>query len=1229
MDKHDTLLIASWSQENRRQLRTVLEKRYNLLEAKNIQQLCLLLEQNMDCVAAAVLDVTVPEKLDLQVLCREETVRLLQAVPVIISCGSEENPQLLNMAFEYGAADVIPLDYEPYAMLRRIENIVDLHVHKQHLQTMVEEHMNMLRHSNETMVDALSSIIEYRSVESGQHILRIRRFTKILLEELARTCPEYQLTDRQIAIISNASALHDIGKIAIPDAILLKPGRLTEEEREIMKTHSLTGCEILDSLHDMGDPEYLRYSHNICHYHHERWDGGGYPEGLSGDDIPICAQVVGLADVYDALTTKRVYKDAYSFTTAVNMILRGDCGAFSPKLLECFKHVTGQYEALARAYADGTAPDKEEQDMTLPRPVETAEGDSLGRVRAKYYALVHYINGLVVEADLNRGLFHLIYNPYPELDWIQNVTSLEQINMALNERAIAPESRDKMLEFLQTELREFMDANMRRLTRHFRFRSQQRPEGEEFEVTLLRINPIDNAEQTLTILCRRTDGAAAVEPEPLRQMGGSTLRCLMDESYTLIRLGSHIPLLAGYTQEELKTLFHNQMIWLVLPEDREKMRGEIRDSLTRGTTGMTEYRVRSKDGEVIWVRNTFFLRTSVRGEAYMDCYLADITSSKDEFDNLNDKLRRYEIILAQTENVLFEWDYIKDSISCSDTWKTIFGLHLPTGKFRAALVDGMYFHPDDLPMLIDKIVALENGSPYEMVEARLLTAYGRYIWCRIRATAIRNVAGKLERIAGIIINIDSEMKAQRQLQDRADRDSLTNLLNKNAARKHAEEYLRRISGDLSCALLIIDLDDFKEVNDRYGHLFGDAVLTRIAREIEKSFRVQDIVARIGGDEFMVLMRGVSDRSLPETRCKRLLEVIRNVVQDKWHRLPVSCSIGIAMAPEDGTTYYELFSKADQALYYAKSQGKNCYASYAETGAVYSNTRRRSSKPIDSDMEPGMAEENIVRHTFEKLYRSKNIEHSVHEILEMIGRKTNVSRVYVFENSEDNRFCTNTYEWCNDGIQSEIRNLQNISYETDIPGYADYFDENGIFYCPDISMVSKGAYEILEPQGIKSMLQCAIRENGVFRGYIGFDECVEQRIWTKQEIQLLSFLSEMLSVFLLNLQHGKKTQHQADTLQSILDNQAAWTYVVRAGSFRLEYLNSSLRKQLPKAEAGGRCYEVLKNRESPCSYCPLADPERNTAGGRLLQEGEAQLLLEAAEISWNGEKACMMTCRKLP
>ena len=288
-------------------------------------------------------------------------------------------------------------------------------------------------------------------------------------------------------------------------------------------------------------------------------------------------------------------------------------------------------------------------------------------------------------------------------------------------------------------------------------------------------------------------------------------------------------------------------------------------------------------------------------------------------------------------------------------------------------------------------------------------------------------------------------------------------------------------------------------------------------------------------------------------------------------------------------------------------------------------------PIDSDLEPGMANDNIVRYAFQKLYSSQDMEQSIQELLGFMGQKLNVSRVYVFENSEDNRFCSNTYEWCNQGISPEIHNLQNISYETDLPGYADNFDEHGIFYCPDVALLPKHIYDIVAPQGIQAMLHCAIRENGVFRGYIGFDDCKEPRLWTREQIELLTFFSEALSMFLLRQRRQEKVERQAQELRSVLDNQDAWIYVVDPETHTMHHINSRLQEKHPTAKIGMCCYKTLESRDTPCPSCPMKHLENRENHAALIRRPDHPdgLLMEATKIRWGGEDACLISGRKIP
>lgn len=1234
MDRHDTLLLACGTSDNRKSLGAVLDAHYNLLEAANTQQAILLLQQNISCIAAVLLDITVSELISEDLLLDESVIALFKQVPVIVITDNE-NPLSLSKAFVYGASDVVPLHYDSFAMLHRIENIIDLYLHKRHLESLVEEQAQTLRRSNDAMVDALSSIIEYRSLESGQHILRIRHFTKLLLEELVRCCPEYGLTESAVQIISSAAALHDVGKISIPDAILTKPGKLTQEEMDIMKTHSLTGCHVLLSLGNLVNQEYLRYAHNICHYHHERWDGGGYPEGLKGDDIPICAQVVGLADAYDALTSKRVYKDAYSFDTAVNMILKGECGAFSPKLLECFKHIADQYEALARAYADGLEPKGEAFNVDLPTPAATADSHSMERTWGKYHALVHYIGAFLIELDLDNGLFHVVYNPYPELIFLQDVATLEDLAQLAVDTLVIPDQREKMEQFIAQGIDSFMHQGLRRASCRFHLRSTAEESGEEFDFTLLRINPSDPNRRTLAVLCRRvSQQVLPVTPEQvLFSPIGTSYICRYDDDFTLIQTGNSTEAFADLSYKNLQEKYGNRLIDLVHPDDRDMLRREFREQLAKGSLVTLEHRVQTQSGRIIWVMNTSRLMVDANGQECLFCVLTDISHVHASVEQLNNKLEQYEIVLAQTENVLFQWDIAADTIDFSNTWEKVFGFDPITGHVRESLLEGTFLHPDDLPLLFDRISAIENGSNYEMVEVRIVTSKSRYIWCRFRASAIRDAQGNLQKIVGIIINIDAEKQAERTLQDQAERDSLTKLLNKNAGRRYAEEYFAQFANNLNCAMLIIDLDDFKQVNDRYGHLFGDSVLSRAATEIKKLFRNQDIIARIGGDEFMVLMRGISNRRLIENRCKQMITAFRSAFQSKHQPLSLGCSIGIAIGPDHGTSYFDLYENADRALYQAKARGKHTYQIYDPSNQGLRPTQHRItavSNHIDSDEQPALTSSNIVQYAFQRLYSSQDVSSSMHSILELIGRQLNVSRVYIFENSPDNRFCSNTYEWCNDGIHPEIQNLQNISYETDIPGYEDNFNEAGIFYCPDIRDLPQNMYDILAPQGIKSMLHCAIRDKGVFRGYIGFDECVNQRFWTKEQIDLLTYFSEMIAVFLLKQQEQERSAQRASELSTILDNQNAWIYIIDPDTCELKYLNAKTRRLAPNVRTGMRCHQAMMGYDQRCEGCPALDIRSKTNCNVVLHNDvfNLDMLAEATLIQWQGTESCLLTCREL-
>lgn len=332
-------------------LRGWLQYSYQTLEAQSQEQMLQYLEAHPNRVAALLLDME-DQRLDgLEILQVLSELHWADRIPVaaVVSRGSKREDEAILRGYSLGMADVICMPCPCEIVQRRIQNMIELYAHRLHLDKIVTDQTRELRQQERKLrrtytfiIDALSTAVEFRNGESGQHIRRIRGITGVLLRHLAETHRELGLDEEQVETIIYASAMHDIGKIAIPDSVLLKPGTLTDEEYAIMKRHTLYGCELLQSFVYEQDDALATCCYEICRSHHERWDGHGYPDGLRGNQIPLAAQVVSLADVYDALVSRRIYKPPYSHGKAVQMIRDGACGAFNPMLLECFMEVENQ-----------------------------------------------------------------------------------------------------------------------------------------------------------------------------------------------------------------------------------------------------------------------------------------------------------------------------------------------------------------------------------------------------------------------------------------------------------------------------------------------------------------------------------------------------------------------------------------------------------------------------------------------------------------------------------------------------------------------------------------------------------------------------------------------------------------------------------------------------------------------------------------------------------------------
>lgn len=330
-----TILIVDDMPVNRAILSKIFSNEYLLLEADNGKDALNIIEKEQQKIDIVLLDIYMPILDGFDVMERLKETGRLEHLPVIFIT-AEDSISMMRKAYELGVTDVITKPFYPDIVRRRVKNVLGLYTKQENLEAIVARQTASLRKQSLLLAEAMSSIIEFKNMESGQHILRIRIITQYLLETLMQEGYPVNLTSSEIQLISEAAVMHDIGKITIPDAILNKPARLTPEEFEVIKRHTIEGCEVAKKLKFVRSSEYMNYCFDICRHHHERWDGNGYPDGLKGDEITIWSQVVSIADVYDALTNERVYKKAISHEKALSMIKNGECGVFNPKLLDCF-----------------------------------------------------------------------------------------------------------------------------------------------------------------------------------------------------------------------------------------------------------------------------------------------------------------------------------------------------------------------------------------------------------------------------------------------------------------------------------------------------------------------------------------------------------------------------------------------------------------------------------------------------------------------------------------------------------------------------------------------------------------------------------------------------------------------------------------------------------------------------------------------------------------------------
>ena len=343
------ILLVDDSKMNRMMLAEILGDSYHILEAENGRECLEKMQAEAGNIALVLLDINMPVMDGFEVLKAMNANHTIEDTPVIM-ISSDDSDAAIRRSYELGASDYVNRPFDARIVYRRVTNTIKLYAKQRRLVQMVSDQIRARENNTDTLVGVLNHIVEFRNGESGAHVRHIRTITEMLLHRLLENSNKYSISAEQQDLIPLASALHDIGKIGIDEKILNKPGKLTPEEFEVIKTHSMLGAEMLHDLDNFDEQPLLQTAYEIARWHHERWDGRGYPDGLKGDEIPISAQLVSLADVYDALTSERCYKKAFSHEKAVQMILNGECGAFNPLLLQCLTDVQADLKEELRQH---------------------------------------------------------------------------------------------------------------------------------------------------------------------------------------------------------------------------------------------------------------------------------------------------------------------------------------------------------------------------------------------------------------------------------------------------------------------------------------------------------------------------------------------------------------------------------------------------------------------------------------------------------------------------------------------------------------------------------------------------------------------------------------------------------------------------------------------------------------------------------------------------------------
>ncbi len=592
------------------------------------------------------------------------------------------------------------------------------------------------------------------------------------------------------------------------------------------------------------------------------------------------------------------------------------------------------------------------------------------------------------------------------------------------------------------------------------------------------------------------------------------------------------------------------------------------------------------------------------------------------------KNKCYDMVYSLSYSYPFRLDTKERTIYFFGPIVEQFGLEPIIRNYPESVIESGVLHGEDLTSFKSMVEKMYRGEePSDMFRAA--SSDGTILWYTVEYVVVRNENDEIVEVIGEFVNIQEKKELEEQLYT----DSLTGCLNKISFETAVKKKLLEVENAEKYALLIVDLDNFKAINDNLGHLFGDLVLRETGEKLRNLFRSEDYVGRIGGDEFMILMKNAGDLSIVEERAQEIIDELDNTYGGDVQKYRTTASIGIATYPLDGEGFERLYTLADVALYDVKSRGKNGYTFYNSTmseGTMVNTTpfdvaARASSEFFD---------QQIIIDIFGLLSEAKDYDASVNKALELLGRRFGVGRSYIFEyNQEDNKYMDNTYEWCAPGVTAERENLQGVPQAVYGP-CIERSNEVGIFYCNNLEeFQGEATFDIMREQGIQSFLFSFNLEGDTVVNMVGFDDCTSQRVWSPVEIGTLMHASKILNQFLKYKQAISEVAKAADERLKVLDELYSFAYITNPETHQMQYVNLSLREAFPEAKIGSICYELLHGGKAPCSNCPMKrmkeqGKEKYRCIMPMRTRNEMMLVNVSAIGEFNGEDSMFFSCSNI-